>query len=87
MNEECDDGNTDDGDCCSSTCEIEPNCWCDGYGFGTCELKCHDGVRDVIPHNAAYPFQFNPDGYSEILSLIHISEPRDLSTSRMPSSA
>jgi cysteine-rich repeat protein len=57
--EDCDDGNTNDGDCCSSTCQFEPSgspCESDGNvctddecdGAGTCEhnnntAPCDDG--------------------------------------------
>jgi cysteine-rich repeat protein len=58
--EDCDDGNVDDGDCCSSTCTYEPqdapcddgnNCTstgrCDGQGFcieGSCQIGQSCGV-------------------------------------------
>ena len=44
--EECDDGNTDDGDGCSSVCEIEVpfSCWENDAGLSTCENTCGDGL-------------------------------------------
>ncbi len=38
--EACDDGNTIDGDGCSSACTLEPDC-----STGTCASKCGDGVK------------------------------------------
>lgn len=38
--EACDDKNTVDGDGCSSTCTLEPDC-----GTGTCVTKCGDGIK------------------------------------------
>jgi len=61
VNEECDDGNTNNNDGCSSTCKVEPGYQCaqpassaDG-GFNdlpsVCEPICGDGV--VVPVNSA----------------------------------
>ena len=46
--EECDDGNSDDGDGCSSTCEVEEGWTCTGgwCDEGTCSPVCGDG-REV----------------------------------------
>lgn len=41
-NEECDDGNSDDGDGCSSTCQIEPEPTC-GDGVMDANEQCDDG--------------------------------------------
>jgi cysteine-rich repeat protein len=44
-NEECDDGNTDDGDGCSSTCTIEDCYYCSGTGTSnSCTLQCENSV-------------------------------------------
>ncbi len=44
--EQCDDGNTLPGDCCSGSCQIEPNCACDAAG-ANCHttVVCGDGMR------------------------------------------
>ncbi|HTQ02806.1 MAG TPA: DUF4215 domain-containing protein [Polyangiaceae bacterium] len=45
--EQCDDGNTVPGDCCSGTCQIEPNCSCDANGQNCHSIfVCGDGMRD-----------------------------------------
>jgi fibro-slime domain-containing protein len=45
--EQCDDGNTLPGDCCSGTCQIEPNCSCDANGANCHSIfVCGDGTRD-----------------------------------------
>lgn len=54
--EQCDDGNTVDGDGCSSTCTIEAKSDCDGYGPGTCDVLCRNGVVDSRPYIGIYPF-------------------------------
>jgi len=43
--EECDDGNEEDGDCCSSTCALEPDgALCQGDGLCTVGGHCSAGV-------------------------------------------
>jgi len=46
QNEECDDGNTADGDGCSSTCTIEAGYVCSGDP-SVCELACGNGDVDA----------------------------------------
>ena len=60
--EECDDGNTDDGDCCSSTCTLETGCHCSGYGAGTCQKVCRNGNVDTIA-KPNFPYQY---AYEEV---------------------
>lgn len=62
VSEACDDGNTVNGDGCSSTCTIEPYSDCDGYGAGTCAVLCRNGNVDNKPFLPAYPLQ---PAYSE----------------------
>ena len=49
-NEQCDDHNTDNGDCCSSTCRIEPACACNSNGTSCYPVNntyvCGDGSVD-----------------------------------------
>jgi len=43
--EQCDDGNTANGDCCSSTCQLAPNgTACTDHNFCTGPDACQDGV-------------------------------------------
>jgi cysteine-rich repeat protein len=46
----CDDGNTNDGDGCSGTCEPECgyNCTVTGTGLSQCRPRCGDGVTSSI---------------------------------------
>jgi len=42
--QDCDDGNTEDGDGCSSTCEVEPGFVCEGSPSVCREIRCGDGL-------------------------------------------
>ncbi len=42
--EECDDGNSEDGDGCDSNCRIEPGWHCEGEP-SVCEYTCGDGIK------------------------------------------
>jgi len=58
--EDCDDGNSDNGDGCSSVCGIEPNWSCTGND-GTksvCNPTCGDGVlvgKEKCDHGTGLP--------------------------------
>ena len=56
VGESCDDGNTDPGDCCSSTCQIETaGTVCRGSA-GVCDLaETCDGVSDFCPGDVFEP--------------------------------
>ncbi|CAI2380327.1 unnamed protein product [Moneuplotes crassus] len=43
--EECDDGNKDDGDGCDQNCAIESGYQCYGMDNQTCEIYCGDGIK------------------------------------------
>ncbi|CAE7226295.1 unnamed protein product, partial [Symbiodinium pilosum] len=49
-NEECDDNNTESGDGCSPTCEVEIGWFCkragSGLGFEVCLQTCLNGIID-----------------------------------------
>jgi large repetitive protein len=45
--ETCDDGNTSDGDGCSSTCAVETSYTCDEASPTICK-RCGDGVKEGI---------------------------------------
>ena len=59
--EECDDGNNDDLDGCSSTCTVENEWECmddpgaDLWGIGSCRRKCGNGIVE-----ASYPEYTDP---------------------------
>ena len=46
-NEKCDDGNTDSGDGCSATCQLEPGASCSGTPSMCTVAKCGDGVQET----------------------------------------
>ena len=50
--EECDDGNTVDGDCCSSTCTFEPRGVPCGDGSDLCTRRVCDGAGTCDPEHA-----------------------------------
>ena len=54
--EQCDDGNTIDGDCCSSTCEIEPADTVCGPAADICDIEevC-DGTSSTCPADERLP--------------------------------
>ena len=54
VGEECDDGNTEEGDCCSATCELEPDdAPCEGDGSACTADVCRDGeCVHVVPEDA-----------------------------------
>ena len=56
LDEECDDGNFEDGDCCSSTCEIEPANTVCGPAADICDIEevC-DGTSPTCPADERLP--------------------------------
>ena len=56
VGETCDDGNTDPGDCCSATCQIESAGTVCRASAGTCDVaETCDGIADSCPVDAFEP--------------------------------
>lgn len=62
--EECDDGNTVDGDGCASVCQLEAGYTCESSG-GVCQAEyvCGDGIITVAEQCDDGPY--NADGYNQ----------------------
>ena len=54
--ETCDDGNTDSGDCCSPSCQLEPNGTVCRVAADVCDtVESCDGISDACPSDAFEP--------------------------------
>src|SRR5207253_1701586 len=82
--EECDDGNADSGDCCSSTCKYELlNSTCEDGEFCTLDDKC-DGVGTCLsgtPNTCADTNACTADSCDEDMDVcVNAETPRDSAT-------
>jgi large repetitive protein len=68
--EECDDGNTDDGDGCTSQCTMEVGYYCEMPGSPCRNVSCGDGFADpyvvsVENNSTVWAYEFCDDGNTD----------------------